>query len=146
MKIETLSFSLQSKGNTDIIDITDEVQTRIKSSGFDEGNALIFASGATAGITTIEYEPGLLKDYPEFMEKIIPTKHQYKHNETWQDENGHSHLRSSLQGASFTVPFLKGKLLLGSWQQIIFIDFDNRPRKRNIVLQLIGNKKQKEIK
>ncbi|NOX66395.1 MAG: YjbQ family protein, partial [Chlorobi bacterium] len=92
----------------------------------------------TAGITTIEYEPGLLKDYPQFFEKIIPMSETYQHNETWHDGNGFSHVRASLQGASFTVPFMDKQLLLGTWQQIILIDFDNRSRHRKVIVQING--------
>lgn len=141
--IETLSFSLKTKGNTSINDITDNVQTLISSSGFEEGNALVFVIGSTAGITTIEYEPGLLKDYPAFFDRIVPSNQKYHHDDTWHDGNGHSHIRASLQGASFTVPFINGRLLLGTWQQIILIDFDNRPRNREIIVQLNGNRNDK---
>ena len=140
MEIHTDSFVVNSKGNTDIIDITDNVQEKINSSGFTEGNVLVFVGGSTAGISTIEYEPGLRKDYPIFFEKIIPSNINYHHDQTWHDGNGHSHVRASLQGASLTVPFSGGELLLGTWQQIILIDFDNRSRKRNIIVQIIGKK------
>ena len=103
-----------------------------------EGNILVFVPGATAGITTIEYEPGLLKDYPELMEKIIPSNKNYHHDMTWHDGNGFSHLRAALQGASFQVPFSDGNLLLGTWQQIILIDFDNRSRSRKVIVQITG--------
>ena len=139
MEIRTVSFSVKTKGFNDIVDITDEVQSQIINSGLTEGSALIFVVGSTAGITTIEFEPGLKKDYPEFMEKIIPSNKSYHHDNTWHDGNGFAHLRASLQGASFTVPFNNKQLLLGTWQQIILIDFDNRQRTRNIILQLIGN-------
>ena len=138
MEIITSSFSVNTKGYTDIIDITDHVQNKLKDAGLQEGSVLIFVSGSTAGITTIEYEPGLLKDYPEFFEKIIPSKQNYHHDDTWHDGNGYAHVRASLQGASFTVPFSAGKLLLGTWQQIILVDFDNRPRSRNIITQFTG--------
>jgi secondary thiamine-phosphate synthase enzyme len=101
----------------------------------------IFVSGSTAGITTIEYEPGLLRDLPEFFEGIIPMKKSYHHDQTWHDGNGYAHLRSSLIKPFFTVPFQAGRLLLGTWQQIVFIDFDNRPRQRKLVVQMIGMKK-----
>ncbi len=140
--VETLYFSVNSKGNNDMIDITDEIRTIISSSDFTEGSALIFVGGATAGITTIEYEPGLLKDYPVFFEKIIPSNAQYHHNDTWHDGNGHAHVRAALQGASFTVPFKDKNLLLGTWQQIILVDFDNRSRKRKITVQLTGIKEK----
>jgi secondary thiamine-phosphate synthase enzyme len=138
MQIKTLSFGIDTNGKTDIIDITSRVQSILNESQFKEGNALVFVPGATAGITTIEYEAGLLKDYPEFLEKIIPSNVTYHHDEAWQDGNGHSHIRAALQGGSFTVPFIDGQLTLGTWQQIILIDFDNRPRKRKIIVQLIG--------
>jgi len=140
MDIKTYSFSISTNGFTDIKDITDQVQLKIEESGLKEGNVLVFVPGATAGITTIEYEPGLLKDYPEFMEKIIPSNKNYNHDMTWHDGNGFSHLRASLQGASFQAPFSNRRLLLGTWQQIILIDFDNRSRNREIITQIIGKK------
>jgi secondary thiamine-phosphate synthase enzyme len=138
MEIKTLSFSLNTTGNTQIIDITYDVHNIVSKSGIKEGSALIFVPGSTAGITTIEYEPGLLKDIPEFFEKIIPSKNIYHHDQTWHDGNGYAHVRAALQGASFTVPFMNSKLLLGTWQQIILIDFDNRSRNRNIIVQITG--------
>ncbi len=144
MDISTNSFNIKTSGNTHIIDITDEVQSVISSNNFTEGSALVFVPGSTAGITTIEHEPGLLKDYPEFWEKLIPSGKRYHHDDTWHDGNGHSHIRAALQGASFTVPFSGGRLLLGTWQQIILIDFDNRIRNRNIIVQITGNKKNEE--
>ncbi len=138
MEIKTLSFSVETKGNNDIIDITRDVQSALSGSDLREGSALLFVPGSTAGLSTIEYESGLLKDYPEFMESIIPSGRTYHHDETWQDGNGFSHVRAALQGASLTVPFSNGKLLLGTWQQIILIDFDNRSRKRNVIVQLTG--------
>ena len=141
MNIETHSFSLKTRGNCDIIDITGKVEEIISERKFEEGNVLIFASGSTAGITTIEYEPGLLKDYPAFLEKIIPGNVRYEHDNTWHDGNGHAHIRAALQSASLTVPFNHGNLLLGTWQQIIFIDFDNRSRSREVIVQVTGKKK-----
>ena len=138
MDVKTLSFSIKTKGFNDVLDVTDEVQSLINSSGFSEGSALVFVVGSTAGITTIEFEPGLKKDYPELLEKLIPANKNYYHDNTWHDGNGYAHLRASLQGASFTVPFSNKRLLLGTWQQIILIDFDNRQRSRNIVVQLTG--------
>ncbi len=138
MKIITEEFSVSTRGFNDIVDITDSVSEVLRSSGLSEGSALVFVPGATAGITTIEYEPGLLKDYPEFMEKIIPSNKTYHHDDTWRDGNGFSHVRAALQGASFTAPFKDGRLLLGTWQQIILVDFDNRPRNRRVIVQLNG--------
>lgn len=141
MVIETFHINLQTKGNSDIIDLTGHVQEIITLKKFKEGNVLVFAGGSTAGITTIEYEPGLLKDYPDFWERLVPENVNYEHDNTWHDGNGHSHVRAALQGASLTVPFTNGKLMLGTWQQIILLDFDNRPRNRKIVVQVTGNKK-----
>lgn len=140
MEIETHSISISTKGNCDIIDITDQISDIISNHNFVEGNVLVFAGGSTAGITTIEYEPGLLKDYPKFFERIAPVNINYEHDNTWHDGNGHSHVRAAIQGASLTVPFTKSRLLLGTWQQIIFVDFDNRSRQREIVVQITGNK------
>lgn len=140
MVIETFHINLQTKGNCDIIDLTGNVQEIISNKKFSDGNVLIFAGGSTAGITTIEYEPGLLKDYPDFWERLVPENTNYEHDNTWHDGNGHSHVRAALQGASLTVPFTNGMLMLGTWQQIILLDFDNRPRNRQIVVQITGNK------
>ena len=141
MEIETYSISISTKGNCDIVDITDEVSDLVVNNSFVEGNVLLFAGGSTAGITTIEYEPGLLKDYPKFFERIAPVNINYEHDNTWHDGNGHSHVRAAIQGASLTIPFSKGRMLLGTWQQIIFVDFDNRSRKREITVQITGKKK-----
>lgn len=138
MEIVTKWFNVATEGFNDIIDITGNVQKIVDESEFSEGNALVFVPGATAGITTIEYEPGLLKDYPEFMEKIVPSDKNYQHDLTWHDGNGFSHIRAALQGASFQVPFINGELILGTWQQIVLIDFDNRERHRKIATQVIG--------
>lgn len=141
MEIATLSISVSTKGNCDIIDITNQVSSIISKNNFIEGNVLVFAGGSTAGITTIEYEPGLLKDYPKFFDRIASVNMNYEHDNTWHDGNGHSHVRAAIQGASLTVPFSKGSLLLGTWQQIVFVDFDNRSRKREITIQITGKKK-----
>lgn len=136
--VKTFSFSLETKGFNEMIDVTPQVESILNESLFSEGSILVFAPGSTAGITTIEYEPGLLNDYPKFFEKIIPMSETYHHNETWHDGNGFSHVRASLQGASFTVPFMDKRLLLGTWQQIILVDFDNRPRRRKVIVQING--------
>lgn len=141
MEIETHSINITTKGNCDIIDLTDRISDLIYQQNFIEGNVLLFAGGSTTGVTTIEYEPGLLKDYPEFFDRIAPVNINYEHDNTWHDGNGHSHIRSAIQGASLTVPFSKGRLLLGTWQQIIFVDFDNRSRRREITVQITGKKK-----
>ena len=136
--VKTYSFSTETKGFTEIIDITSHVESLLDKSPCSEGSILVFVPGATAGITTIEYESGLLEDYPKFFEKIIPMSETYQHNETWHDGDGFSHVRASLQGASFTVPFLDKEMLLGTWQQIILIDFDNRSRRRKVIVQISG--------
>jgi secondary thiamine-phosphate synthase enzyme len=141
VEIGTYSLRKSTKGNCDIIDITDEVNSLVKENNFNEGSVLIFVGGSTAGVTTIEYEPGLRKDYPKFFDRIAPVNISYDHDNTWHDGNGHSHVRASIQGASLTVPFSKGRLLLGTWQQIILVDFDNRSRSREIVVQITGSKK-----
>jgi secondary thiamine-phosphate synthase enzyme len=140
MEIETYSISISTKGNCDIVDITDKVTDLVVNNNFVEGNVLLFAGGSTAGITTIEYEPGLLKDYSKFFERIAPANINYEHDNTWHDGNGHSYVRAAIQSASLTVPFSKGRLMLGTWQQIIFIDFDNRARSREVTVQITGKK------
>jgi len=127
-----------SKGNCDILNITDDVAEIITKSKIKNGIVTIFCIGSTTGITTIEYEPGLKKDLPKLFDKLIPQFQNYHHNETWGDGNGHSHLRSALIKTSLTVPFIKSNMTLGTWQQIIFIDFDNRKRNRRIAVQVMG--------
>ncbi|HEX4948358.1 MAG TPA: secondary thiamine-phosphate synthase enzyme YjbQ [Blastocatellia bacterium] len=138
MKIVTDAIPLSTRGDCDIIDITPQVAALVRNHGFTQGQALVFVSGSTAGLTTIEYEPGLLKDIPLAFDKIAPQGARYFHEETWHDGNGHSHVRAALLGCSLTVPFNDGRLLLGTWQQIVLIDFDNRPRRREVVVQLTG--------
>lgn len=139
MELITKTIEFNTKGNTDIIDITNEIEDIVNQSGFKEGSATIFVIGSTAGITTVEYEPGLVKtDLPAFFEKLAPYKDFYAHHNTWGDDNGASHIRASLLGSSIVVPFKAGNLLLGTWQQVIFIDFDTHPRSRKVVVQLVG--------
>lgn len=140
MDFLTGKIQFNTNGNSDIKDLTADVENILAEYGYTEGNVLLFVPGSTAALTTIEFEPGLLKDYPEFMEKLIPSGKIYHHDMTWHDGNGHSHLRAALQGPSLHIPFIKGKLTLGTWQQVIFIDFDTRPRERTVVYQIIGNK------
>ncbi len=138
MKVKTAKFNLKTKGVNDIIDITHNINAIIKEEQFKEGNVLIFVPGATAGISTIEYEPGLLNDYPNFMDRIIPINRFYRHNDTWGDGNGYAHVRATLQGPSIIVPFINSEMILGTWQQIILLEFDNIPRNREIIIQLTG--------
>jgi len=138
MPVVTVSFSLQTQGETDMIDVTSIVEREVVNSGISSGNVTVFIPGSTAGVTTIEYEDGALEDFRSAIERIAPLNIQYRHNERWGDGNGYSHVRAALQGASLTVPFSSSRLLLGTWQQIIVVDFDNRPRNRKVILQIIG--------
>lgn len=138
--IVTDRIPFATKGDCHILDVTPEVAAKIECHGFVEGHALVFVSGSTAAITTIEHEPGLLRDLPEAFERLAPRGIRYHHEEAWHDGNGHSHVRAALLGPSLMVPFEEGRLLLGTWQQIVLIDFDNRPRKREIVVQLSGTR------
>jgi len=131
---------VETRGDSQILDLTPEVQSVVARHGFREGQALVFVPGSTAGVTTIEYEPGLLEDLPAAFERLAPQGLRYRHDETWHDGNGHSHVRASLLGPSLLVPFEDGRLLLGTWQQIVLVDFDNRPRRREIVVQLQGER------
>jgi len=138
MAVITDSIQISTKGFTDIIDITAEVAGCVERSGMKSGTATVFISGSTAGVTTIEYEPGLLQDLPEALDKIAPMDRSYHHDAAWGDGNGFSHVRAALVGCSLTVPFTDGRLLLGTWQQIVVLDFDNRSRSRRVVVQTMG--------
>ncbi len=134
----TRKISLQSKGHTDIIDITPQVTKQIAQAEITSGTVTVFVTGSTAGVTTIEFEPGLIEDFKAMWERTIPQNIPYNHDRAWGDGNGHSHLRASLLGASLVVPFVDKHLLLGTWQQLVLVDFDNRARSRQIVLQIMG--------
>ena len=136
--VVTDRISLESKGNADIIDITPEVQHKLSQADIKEGTVTLFISGSTAGLTTIEYESGLLDDFKKMWERNVPQDITYEHNRAWGDGNGHSHCRASLLGASLVIPFSDKKLALGTWQQIVVVDFDNRARSRYIVVQVMG--------
>ncbi len=138
MPVKTISLSLTTHGNADIHDITDQVASRVAQSGLKDGAVTIFCPSSTSGITTIEYESGALSDLKRLFDEIIPSNREYAHNARWGDGNGHSHIRASLLGPSLTIPFMNGRLTLGAWQQIIYVDFDNKPRKRELILQMIG--------
>ena len=140
MALVTDTVSVSTRGESQMLDLTGRVQEVVERHGFREGSALVFVSGSTAGLTTVEYEPGLVEDLPAAFERIAPRGMRYKHEDTWHDGNGHSHVRASLLGPSITVPFKDGQLLLGTWQQIVLLDFDNRPRKRDVVVQLSGER------
>ncbi len=134
----TETISLKTSGECDVVNITHHVEAQIAKSNLKSGIVTVFVTGSTAGVTTIEYEPGLVADIKEAFERIAPKGIPYAHNETWGDGNGYSHIRASLLGASLVIPFVNFKMVLGTWQQIVLIDFDNRPRKRDVVVQVMG--------
>ena len=141
MEIETVQIEFSTKGKTDIIDITPKVSDAVERFGFREGHVILFSIGSTSGLSTIEYEPGLVQhDVSDMFNTFAPYGKHYQHNLTWGDDNGAAHLRSTLTGSSLSIPFTKGKLVLGTWQQIAFLDFDTRPRSRKVVIQIIGIK------
>ena len=137
--ISTGTISLSTKGFTDVIDITNKVETILNKSDIQNGLVNVFCSGSTGGITTIEYESGVINDLKKAIEKIAPSNIPYEHDKRWGDGNGFSHVRAALMKPSLTIPLIKGKLSLGTWQQIVFMDFDNRGRDREIVVQVMGN-------
>ena len=139
MKLFTTYLALTTKGNTDIIDITNKVQAQLENYNLNEGQVTLFVPGSTGGLTTMEFEPNLVKDIKKTFENIVPENIEYAHHMTWGDYNGHSHVRASLLGPSLTIPFKEKKLTLGTWQQIVFIDFDTSCRNRKLLMQLIGN-------
>jgi secondary thiamine-phosphate synthase enzyme len=138
MRIVTDSIHVSTRGEDQMIDLTPKLEERLRAAGLSHGLATVFVSGSTAGVTTVEFEPGLQKDIPEALERIAPRAARYHHDETWHDGNGHSHVRASLVGPSLTIPFTGGRFRLGTWQQAVLIDFDNRPRERDIVVQFAG--------
>jgi secondary thiamine-phosphate synthase enzyme len=133
-------LELGTKGFNDIVDITSQIQNYVTESKITNGHVLVFVPGATGGITTIEYEPGLLQDFPDMLETIAPMNKSYFHDKTWHDGNGYAHLRSALVGPEITIPIQDNKLVLGTWQQVVFLDFDNRSRRRNLHVQICGEK------
>jgi len=138
VSVTTVRSAVQSRGHGDILDITRNVAEAVAGSGLVEGVATIFVTGSTAGLTTIEYEPGLVHDLTAAFERLYPQAMEYRHHEKWGDDNGHSHVRASMLGPSLAVPFVEAALTLGTWQQIILVDFDTRPRSREYVLQMMG--------
>ena len=139
MAVKSISFQINTKGRTDILDITNKVQEEVSASEIKDGTATLFVPGSTAGVTTIEYESGALMDLKRALERLAPEGIHYDHDSRWGDGNGFSHVRAALLGASFSVPFNDRRLLLGTWQQIVIIDFDNRPRSRTVLIQIVGN-------
>jgi len=138
MPVITTAIPVSTRGNADILDITDQVHNALAQSGLQNGILTVFTASSTSALTTIEYESGALSDLRRLFDEIIPSDQHYAHNARWGDGNGHSHVRAALLGPSLTVPFVRARLTLGTWQQIIFVDFDNRPRRRELLVQLIG--------
>jgi secondary thiamine-phosphate synthase enzyme len=139
MAIFKKTFSINTKGNTDIVDITEYVKKIVEESNLNAGIVNIFVVGSTASITTIEFEEGLLVDFKNALEKLIPYDKNYRHHLRWNDDNAHSHIRASIIGPETTIPFENKNLLIGRWQQIVLVDFDTRPRTREIIVSCIGN-------
>ena len=138
MSVITKTIQVKTKGEDDIIDITDQTSKGIEGSKMKNGVVTIFVSGSTAALSTIEYEPGLLSDFPKMLERVAPKNIDYGHEKLWHDGNGHSHVKASLVGPSLTVPFCNGQMMLGTWQQIVLVELDTRSRDRSLVLQIIG--------
>ena len=139
MTVETLSIDLQTGGNAEILDITRQVRDVVNDAGMRNGTVTIFCPSATSALTTIEYESGCISDLQRLFNEIVDPVRHYAHNARWGDGNGHSHVRAALLGPSLTVPFVDGRLTLGTWQQIVYVDFDNRPRRRSLVAQVMGS-------
>jgi secondary thiamine-phosphate synthase enzyme len=138
MSIQTTQVELETRGHCDVKDVTPALRDALSKSRLKEGQATVFVAGSTAGVTTVEFEPGLVKDLAEFFQKIIPEGPAYHHHDTWGDDNGSSHVRAALLKPSLTIPFADSQLLLGTWQQVVVIDFDTRARRRTVVFQIVG--------
>ena len=138
MSVKTFSLPLTSRGNAEVHEITGQVEKFVAQSGLKDGTVTVFCPSSTSGLTTIEYESGAVSDLKRLFDEIVPQNREYAHNARWDDGNGHSHVRASLLGPSLTIPFVNGQLTLGTWQQIIYVDFDNKPRRRELILQMIG--------
>jgi secondary thiamine-phosphate synthase enzyme len=138
MSVQTFALQLNTNGNADIQDITEAVADTIRDSDLKNGVATVFCSSATSALTTIEFESGCISDLRRLFDEIVDPNREYRHNLRWHDGNGHSHVRAALLGPSLTVPFVENRLTLGTWQQIIYVDFDNRPRRRELVVQVVG--------
>ena len=138
MPVETKSFTISTQGDCDILDITPHVSRELSNAELSSGTATVFVAGSTCAVTTIEYESGVLSDLKDAFERMAPEAMHYAHNARWGDGNGHSHVRASVLGPSLTIPFSEDGPLLGTWQQIVLVDFDNRPRTRRVIVQLIG--------
>lgn len=138
LTVSSTSIKIRSKGENDMINLTDNIIEVIKQSKVSNGIITIFVVGSTGSIITIEFEPGLIKDFPEMLSRIIPKELEYGHEKMWRDGNGHSHVKASLIGPSLTIPFIGKKLCLGTWQQIVFLELDTKGRNRELILQIMG--------
>jgi secondary thiamine-phosphate synthase enzyme len=138
MGVKEYKITFRTRGFTDIKNITEEIKEKIHESGFKEGIAVVFVPGATGGVTTMEFEPGVIRDLQETFEKIAPQNGKYHHDYRWGDGNGYAHIRSAIIGTSVSIPFSNGNLQLGMWQSVVFIDFDNKPRRRALIVKILG--------
>jgi secondary thiamine-phosphate synthase enzyme len=138
MTVITKTIQVNSEGEGDLINITDQITRIVEQSKILDGIITVFVSGSTAAVTTIEYEPGLKHDFPQMLSRVAPSNIEYEHDNTWHDGNGHSHVRASLVGPSLTIPFTNSSLLLGTWQQIVLMEMDTRARRRSIIAQIMG--------
>ena len=138
MKVVSDTIKMHTEGEGDMIDMTAQLSNTVKVSKIKNGTVTIFVPGSTAAVTTIEYESGLIHDFPEMLSRIVPRDTEYEHDNTWHDGNGHSHVRSSLIGPSITIPIIHGKLTLGTWQQVVLLEMDTRSRNRTVILQIMG--------
>jgi secondary thiamine-phosphate synthase enzyme len=138
MGVKEYKITFRTRGFTDIKNITEEIKEKINESGFKEGIAVVFVPGATGGVTTMEFEPGVIRDLQETFEKIAPQNGKYHHDHRWGDGNGYAHIRSAIIGTSVSIPFSNGNLQLGMWQSVVFIDFDNKPRRRELIVKILG--------
>ncbi|MDQ7780974.1 MAG: secondary thiamine-phosphate synthase enzyme YjbQ [Planctomycetota bacterium] len=137
MNVRTSTIEFRAQGNCDVVDITTRVADCIRSAEVQNGIVVIFVPGSTGGLTTVEYEPGLVKDLKEAFQRIAPQGPRYHHDDRWQDGNGHAHVRASLVGPSLAIPIVNGRMSLGTWQQVVFVDFDTRARLRELVVQMV---------
>jgi secondary thiamine-phosphate synthase enzyme len=136
--VVTKRIQLNTQGNGQVLDITSEVESQLRSSGLKNGIVALFTPGSTSALTTIEYESGAVRDLQQVFDRLVPPDMEYRHNLRWGDGNGHAHIRHALLGASLTIPVVESRLALGTWQQIVFVDFDNRARTRSVVVQILG--------
>ena len=138
MAVVTKELDVASRGENDVVDLTGDVRKAVRESGLESGVVTVFVSGSTAAVTTLEFEPGLVKDFPEMLERVSPRDREYEHQKTWNDGNEHSHVKAALVGPSLAVPFVKGDLAVGTWQQVVLVELDIRPRRRKVIVQIVG--------